>query len=227
MWMMIVAGALMTPPVILGSKTAMAMGSATPIQRYNSVAGGGWHLISSRTNDVDALFADARCLDGAENCSGTIPRSQVGAGVAPDLLFATLDGVFWVRLTGLLPPVNDALRDMILLDRPLGVSSSCEYPHYCDRVLDPLLAVHSSSANVTPRFQNLPSQYARYGGLWFGNGGGSIDDHVLSLNYAPYCQAGGFSISDNSNGQLGNVICGEPGALYFRYETAPSASQGF
>ena len=68
-----------------------------------------------------------------------------------------------------------------------------------------------------PRFTALPSQHSRLGSLWFGNGGGSVDNHVVSFNYINYCPPGGIELSDGSSTALGNVVCGRPGAVYFRY----------
>ncbi len=182
-----------------------------------SVAGGGWQLIASRSSDAGALFVNAVCLDPATSCSGTIPAPQRLAGAAPDLLMATVNGAVWIRLTGLSPLGSDALLDVIVLARRLDASASCTYPHYCGTSPDPALAVHSSSDGYVPRFTTLPSQFARFGGLWFGNGGGSNDDHVVSLSYVGNCGAGGLDLSDGRDGRLGNVACGQPGALYFRY----------
>lgn len=182
-----------------------------------SVDGGGWQLIASRSREVGVLFEDAVCLDPATDCSGTIPGPQRRAGAAPDLLFATLDGAVWIRLTGLSPFGGNALLDVITLVRRLDASDSCTPPHYCGSSPDPALAVHSSSDGYVPRFTSLPSQFARLGGLWFGNGGGGNANHVVSLNYSAYCGAGGVDFSDGRNTQLGNVACGQPGALYFRY----------
>lgn len=218
-------------PAIAGARTQDGVyfidpdgsGPTTPYQVHCnlSLAGGGWQLVSSRTRYTGVLFADALCLDPGADCSGTIPAAQRVSGVAPDLLFATSNGV-WLRMTGLLPPGSDALLDVMLLARPLDGSESCEYPHYCGGTLDPQLAVHSSSAGFTPRFTALPSQFARYGGLWFGNGGGGTDDHVVSLNYTAYCAPGGMDFSDARDGRLGNVTCAQPGGIYFRYPP-PSA----
>lgn len=190
-----------------------------------SMAGGGWQLVSSRTQDIGALFANAVCLDPGVDCSGTIPAVQRVPGAAPDLLFATSNGAVWIRLTGLLPPGGNALLDVIVLARPLGTSDSCEAPHYCGLTLDPALAVHSSSSGYTPRFTALTSQYSRVGGLWFGNGGGGGIHHVLSLNYSDYCAPGGLDLSDARNGTLGNVVCGQPGGIYFQYPPAPASQQ--
>jgi hypothetical protein len=187
-----------------------------------SLAGGGWQLISSRTQETGALFADAVCVDPGADCSGTIPVAQRTPGVAPDLLFATASGAVWIRLTGLRPPGSDALLDVILLARPLGASESCAYPHYCGSSPDPQLAVHSSSAGFVPRFTTLPSQYSRLGGLWFGNGGGSPHHHVVALSYSVRCAPGGLDLSDARNGSEGNVVCGQPGGIYFQYPPPPA-----
>jgi hypothetical protein len=194
-------------------------GATEPYQVYCSLslAGGGWQLVSSRTQYTGALFANAVCLDPAAGCSGTIPVAQRVPGVAPDVVFATANGAVWIRLTGLQPPGGNALLDVILLARPLGTSDACTYPHYCGVSPDPQLAVHSSSPGFAPRFTALPAQFARLGGLWFGNGGGGPGNHVVSLNYAAYCAPGGVDFSDARNGSLGNVACGQPGGIYFRY----------
>ena len=44
--------------------------------------------------------------------------------------------------------------------------------NYCNTENDADLAITSSSDDYTPRFEMLTSQYARHGGVWFGNGGG-------------------------------------------------------
>lgn len=43
------------------------------------------------------------------------------------------------------------------------------------------------------------------------------NNHVVSLSYVAYCGAGGLDLSDNRDSRLGDVACGQPGALYFRY----------
>jgi len=187
----------------------------------NDLAGGGWQLISSRTADSGALFDTAICLDPAVDCSGHVPAAQLFTGEAPDVLFALRDGTVWLTVTGLDPTGSDHLLDVLSLDRALTTSTACGYPHYCGPDLDVGLVTLDSSAGYTPRFTTLDSQFSRYGGLWFGDNGGSSDDHVVSLNYYTYgCDAaatGGMHFSDASDGALGNVTCGEPGGIWFRY----------
>jgi cysteine-rich repeat protein len=194
-------------------------GGIEPFQVYCNMAldGGGWQLISVRHEDSGVLFADAICTDIAASCSGTVRDEQLQAGASPDLLFATTSGVYWLRLTGLAPPGSNALMDVITLDRVLDDTDSCIGDHYCNANLDVGLMVFDSSPNYAPRFIALPSQYARLGGIWLGNGGGGGDDHVVSLNYGDYCSPSGLQLSDASDASLGNVTCSQPGALYFRY----------
>ena len=183
----------------------------------NSIAGGGWQLISARAGDTGALFALASCLEPAADCSGTIPVAQRLPGTAPELLFATSDDNVWLRMTGLGALGTGALLDVITLARPLSDNASCLSPHYCGEQLDTDLRVAETSPNYTARFTGLTSQYSRLGGLWFGNGGGSRENHTISLNYIPYCGAGGIAFSDTRDNNLGNVVCDQPGAIYFRY----------
>ncbi|MCC6558988.1 MAG: DNRLRE domain-containing protein [Polyangiaceae bacterium] len=179
--------------------------------------GGGWQLISARATDSGALFANATCTQVDQSCSGTIPPAQRYAGMTPHLLFATLDGVHWLHMAGLSSSGSAGLLDVINLQRLLTTSDSCTGTHYCGPSVDPGLHVHSTSPSFTARFTALTSQYSRSGGVWFGAGGGGAANHVVSLNYAPYCGTGGLDLSSAVNGSLGNVKCGAPGALYFRY----------
>ncbi|MCG8424826.1 MAG: hypothetical protein MJE77_43615 [Proteobacteria bacterium] len=194
-------------------------GSAQPYDVFcsSSLAGGGWQLISARTSDNGALFAAGVCVDPASDCSGTIPAAQRAPGAAPDILFATTDGLFWLHMTGLSSAGTGALFDVITLKRVLTDNSDCTYPHYCGVTLDTDLQVAAASPGYTPRFNNLVAQYCRLGGLWFGNGGGQPYHHVVSLNYTGYCPPGGMDFSGPENASLGNVACGQPGAMYFRY----------
>jgi hypothetical protein len=180
------------------------------------VDGGGWQLISVRHEDSGALFADNVCLATDQTCSGTIPSAQVGNS-APDLLVATVDGAHWARLTGFENPGQDGFIDVVTMDRLLSDSVTCQYPHYCAAAVDPNLNASASSNNWTPRFTDLPMQFVRHGGFWFGNGGGAPQYHVVSLNLLANCNgAGGLDLSDDSDATLGNVACSVPGALYFR-----------
>lgn len=184
-----------------------------------TIDGGGWQLVSVRYQDIGVLFADAVCTSIDADCSGTVRDEQLQPGASPDLLFATTDGGYWLRLTGLAPPGSNTLMDVITLDRVLEDTASCGGGQYCDVNLDVGLMVAGSSPNYVPRFVGLPSQFVRFGGVWFGNGGGGADDHVVSMNYGDYCgpSPAGLQLSDASNGALGNVTCTQPGALYFRY----------
>lgn len=201
-------------------------GGSGPFEVYcnMSIDGGGWQLVSVRYQDIGVLFADAVCTGLETDCSGAIPDAQVVPGMAPDLLFATTDGIYWLRLTGLNPPGSDALLDVITLDRVLADTDDCDDDsaddddHYCGLNLDTGLMVAASSPGYVPRYLTLPSQYVRHGGIWLGNGGGGYDDHVVSLNYGwMYCNPSGLQLSDASDLSLGNVTCTQPGALYFRY----------
>ena len=181
-----------------------------------TIDGGGWQLISVRHSDAGALFEDAICTEIDANCSGTVPKEQLG-DTSPELLFATVDAQHWLHLSGLAAPGANALMDVITLDRPLTTTSSCSGSQYCGQNLEPLV-VEGSSDNFTPRFTSLPSQFSRLGGLWFGNGGGSQQHHGVSMNYSVYCGTdGGMELSDSSNAALGNVVCGAAGGLFFRY----------
>lgn len=195
------------------------VGGAAPFEVYcnMTIDGGGWQLVSVRYQDIGVLFADAVCTGIGSDCSGTIPDLQLVPGDAPDLLFATTDGVYWLRLTGLNPLGAYSLLDVIALDRVLVNTDSCTGDNYCSANLDTGLMVAGSSPNFVPRFATLPSQYARYGGIWLGNGGGSGSHHVVSLNYANYCNPSGLQLSDASAAVHGSVTCTQPGALYFRY----------
>lgn len=198
-----------------------ADGLAEPYEVYcnNAIAGGGWQLISSRHVDVGSLFDVGNlCVEPQENCSGTIPLSQVYEQDTPDLLFATVDDTTWMQLAGLLPFGRDGLLDIITGYRPLTASDSCEYPHQCGQSTDVALHVDAHSDNFQPRDLTLEYQWSRHGGLWFSNGGGGGPDHVLSMNYWAYCDTpGGLHMSSNEDSTLGNVVCGAPGAVYFRY----------
>ncbi len=182
------------------------------------IDGGGWQLISVRHTDADALFADNICTALDQNCSGTVYAEQLQQDLAPDILFATNSGDTWLRLTGFNPPGSNTFIDVITLDRLLTTSSTCGGSHYCGANLDTMLQVAGSSDDFMPRFDMLPSQFVRYGGVWFGNGGGSQQNHGVSMNYVSYCGAdGGVDISDDSDQVLGNVVCGEAGGIYFKY----------
>lgn len=182
-----------------------------------TIDGGGWQLVSVRYQDIGVLFADDMCTSIDADCSGTIPGEQLVPGDAPDLLFATTDGVYWLRLTGLNPPGSYSLLDVITLDRVLADTASCTGNHYCNVNIDAGLMVAGSSPNFVPRSVTLPSQFVREGGIWLGNGGGSANHHVVSLNYFNYCSPSGLQLSDASSLALGDVTCTQPGALYFRY----------
>jgi len=200
-------------------------GGSSPFQVYcnMTIDGGGWQLVSVRYQDIGVLFVDAICTGIGADCSGTIPDAQLVPGLAPDLLFATTDNVYWLRLTGLNPPGSDSLLDVITLDRVLEESDDCipgngiSDDHYCNMNLDAGLMVANSSPTYAPRYITLPAQFVRYGGIWLGNGGGGSDDHVVSLNYGNYCAPTGLQLSDDSDLSFANVTCTQPGALYFRY----------
>jgi hypothetical protein len=183
----------------------------------NDLAGGGWQLLSVRTADAGALFAAGICTDPTTDCSGWLPPDQRSPLSAPDLLFATFAGPPWLQVTGLEPAGSDGLVDLPSTVRLLSDNLDCDYPDYCGGAMDPILAVAASSAGYNPRFTVLPQQYVRQGGLWLGNGSGNPFSHVVSLNYGAYCTTGGLQLSDASSPDLGNVVCAEPGAIWFRY----------
>ena len=194
-------------------------GPEAPLQVWceQALDGGGWQLISVRYGDVDTLFVDDICLSVDGDCSGTIPAAQIGIA-SPKLLFATLDGDHWLRLAGLDAPGDDGLIDVITLLRPLSDSNSCLYPHYCNVNIDPAIEIEAHSPNWTPRSLTIPAQIGRDGGLWFAEDAGMPEYHVFSFNYpANMACKGGLTLSDNSDATLGNVVCAQPGALYFRY----------
>lgn len=198
-----------------------AGGVSEPYDVYcnNTVAGGGWQLISSRHIDIGALFdSQNMCLEPLDNCSGTIPLSQAYSHDTPDLLFATIDNTTWMQLSGLLRFGLDGLLDIIMGYRILTSSSSCEYPHQCNQSTEPGLHVSAHSENFQPRSHGLSYQWVGYGGLWFSNGGSSGSNHVLSMNYVVYSgTSGGLDISGPDDDAPGNIVRGVPGAMYFRY----------
>ncbi len=192
-----------------------------PVYCDNSIAGGGWQLISARTRDTGSLFGDEICLDDQADCSGTIPAAQIDPDGTLMLLFATADRETWVSLAGLQPPGADGLVDMITLDRTLGEANSCEYPHLCGSMIEPDVALAGNSTNFVPAVTSCKYLWATSGGLYCGAGGDTAE-HLLSFNIAPYCDnAGGLDISGQNRDEFGDAACGEPGAIYFKYAQPP------
>lgn len=177
-----------------------------------TIDGGGWQLISARHSGDGVLLGDTVCLTVNDDCSGSIPVEQIGE-LAPEVLVATLDGDFWFQLGGLVLPGGDGLVDVLSLVRgPILDHGTCLYPHYCGDGPDPNLHISKHSESWTPRFLALPSQHARNGGLWYGNGGGYAQHHVFHLNYYS-----SFGLSDDSDDTLSNVVGPyAAGAIYFR-----------
>lgn len=198
---------------------------AGPNQPFNvycnmTLDGGGWQLISVRHADSGVLFGNALCTGTGQSCSGTIPASQRVSGVAPELLFATVDSVHWLRVGGLAASGAGALLDVITLQRALTDAGCSSGSNYCLALgaPDPNLQVQASSPNFTPRSTSLSAQYAANGGLCFGNGGCGLGQHVASMNYLTYCGGGGgLDLSSTGNNNVGSARCSAPGALYFRY----------
>lgn len=199
-----------------GVYTLSPDGNSFEVYCEMEIDGGGWQLLSVRHDTSGVLFASEDCLGVDLNCSSYIRASQI-ASDPPEVLIATLDAEYWLRISGLEPPGSDGLADVLNLQRPLGSQDTCAYPHHCGPALDAELMISASSSSWTPRFSTLPAQFLRQGGIWLGDGGGNPPNHVVSMNYGAFCSsAGGLDLSDNRDSSLGNVVCGVPGAMYFR-----------
>lgn len=196
------------------------LADAAPREAYcTAIAGSGWQLISARRESTGGLFGTQMCLDPNENCSGTIPADQISPDRQLHLLIATHHDATWITLSNLGPPGSDGLLDAITGARPLSESPSCEYPHFCGPVgdIESAMRLADHSPNFTPRYDRCAYIWLTSGGIYCGENGNQ-DGHVLSINVAPYCGEGGVELSGTSTDDFGDISCGKPGAIYFRYE---------
>ena len=181
-----------------------------------NLAGGGWQLLSTRYRDASTLFSDTLCLNPEVECSGHLPEVQLKEGATPEVLVTRVDGKAWLILGGLSPSGEGGLVDFMSLALPITELGSCSDPSYCGEARDEDLHVVETSGFI-PHSWELRSQQVRYGGFWMGDGGTSGDYHTVSFNYVPYCgKPGGIDLSSNED-EAGDMACGDPGALYFRY----------
>ena len=175
----------------------------------NDIAGGGWRLVSARTRDEGALFGEELCLSPTESCSGHLFDHEICESGDGQILLSTAAGEYWLVVSS-----NSLLHEYLARRRELLPENFIDEPHFWGRLSEPLPVVEHSS-----NFEPLAKWVAVVGVLSGGLALRATEGHIIvAFNQAPFDREDGalYINSVNAGERVGDVVEGEPGALFYR-----------